>query len=344
MLDREGFGMDEKGFRKFVAEGKRVPPGLDESTIRSHIKLVKGFESFLKKSGLKHDFANATARDVRTFIGHLQKTDKATFANLIGLLRYSRFAGNEDVELALLLTLDGSDVMSRLIKEVEKEVGKKKSDVILKGFKLPPIGTSPKRMPRATKSFMDRLESNLDRKTCRKILLTGVHAGPPEYYLEERKMLRESKNVDEYLRKRRHVLIKQLSEHMKNDTLFFTQRIDKKSLDFVRSNPEVAGGVRKGNRIFQTKIPYMMIEYLAEKDDTMKRYYYCHCPLARESILSGLEISHDFCYCSAGYEKRPYDVAFGEPVEAEVLQSVLWGDPVCRFAMRIPKKYLSGKP
>jgi hypothetical protein len=198
-------------------------------------------------------------------------------------------------------------------------------------------------MPRTTKSFMDRLESNLDRNTCRKILLTGVHAGPPEYYLEERKMLRESKSVDEYLRKRRQVLVKQLSEHMKNDTLFFTQRIDKKALDFVRRNPEVAGGVRKGDRIFQTKIPYMMIEYLAEKDDTMKRYYYCHCPLARESILSGLEISHDFCYCSAGYEKKPYDVAFGEPVEAEVLQSVLWGDPVCRFAMRIPKKYLAVK-
>lgn len=336
--------MDVKEFRKFIAEGKRVPPGLGESTIRSHIKMVKEFESFLKKRSAKHDFANATAKDIKAFIGHLRKKDKNTWDNLIGLLRYSRFAGNEEVELVLLIILDGSDVLKKLTKAVEDEVGKKKSDLILKGFELPPIGTSPKRMPKATKSFMDRLESNLDRKTCRRILLTGVHAGPPEYYLEERKMLRESKNVDEYLRKRRHVLIRQLSEHMKNDTLFFTQRIDKKSLDFVRSNPEVAGGVRKGDRIFQTKIPYMMIEYLAEKDDTMKRYYYCHCPLARESILSELEISHDFCYCSAGYEKRPYDVAFGEPVEAEVLQSVLWGDPVCRFAMRIPKKYLSGKP
>ena len=46
---------------------------------------------------------------------------------------------------------------------------------------------------------------------------------------------------------------------------------------------------------------------------------------------------------SAGYEKRLYDVAFWEPVEAEILQSVLWGDHVCRFATRIPKKYLAGK-
>ena len=335
--------MDEKGFRKFIAEGKRVPPRLGESTIRSHIKMVKEFESFLRRRNAKKDCTNATARDIRAFITHLHKTHKDKWNNLIGLLRYSRFAGNEDVELVLLIILDGSDVLKKLTMAVGDEIGKKKSGLILKGFVLPPIGTSPKRMPRATKSFMNRLESNLDRNTCRKILLKGVHAGPPEYYAEEKKMLRESKNVDEYLRKRRRALIKQLSDHMKNDTLFFTQRIDKKSLDFVRRNPEVAGGVRRGDRIFQTKIPYMMIEYLAEKDDTMKRYYYCHCPLARESILSGLDISHDFCYCSAGYEKKPYDVAFGEPVEAEVLQSVLWGDPVCRFAMRIPKKYLAEK-
>jgi hypothetical protein len=320
-----------------------VPPGLSESTIRKHVKMVKEFESFLRKRSAKKYFANATSRDIKAFIENLRKKDKSTWDNLIGLLRYSRFAGNEEVELVLLVILDGSDVLKKLVMAVENEVGKEKSDLILKGFELPPIGTSPKRMPRTTKSFMERLESDLDRNTCRKILLTGVHAGPPEHYAEEKKMLRESKNVDEYLRRRRRKFVKELSEHMKNDTLFFTQRIDKRSLDFVRGNPEVAGGVRKGDRIFLTKIPYMMIEYLAEKDETMKRYYYCHCPLARESILSGLEISRDFCYCSAGYEKRPFDVAFGEPVEAEVLQSVLWGDPVCRFAMRIPKKYLAGK-
>ncbi|OGS44451.1 MAG: hypothetical protein A3K76_03575 [Euryarchaeota archaeon RBG_13_57_23] len=335
--------VDEKGFRKFVAEGKRVPPNLSESTIRQNIRTVKEFETLLRKRNAKKVFSNATANDVKAFVRQQNKKKADMWTNHLGLLRYSRFAGNEEVELALLLMLDGYDVLGKLTEAVVKEIGRKKSKRILKGFKLPEIGTSPKRFPKVTKEFMNRLESNLDQHTCRRILLTGVHAGPPEYYLDEKKMLRESKNVDEYLSKRRKKLIKELSEHMKNDTLFFTQRIDKKSLDFVKKNPEVAGGVRKGDRIFQTKIPYMMIECLGEKDPTMRRYYYCHCPLARESILSGLKISQDFCYCSAGYEKRPYEVAFGEPVETEVLQSVLWGDPVCRFAMRIPKKYLAGK-
>lgn len=335
--------MDEKGFRKFVAEGKRVPPNLSESTVMQHIKTVKEFEALVRKRNAKKDFDSATKSDVRVFVAQLTKKKADMWANLIGLLRYSRFAGNEDVELALLLILDGYDVLGKLTDAVVKEVGKKESGKILKGFKVPDFGTTPKMYPRITKDFMSRLESNLDQHTCRRILLTGVHAGPPEYYLDEKKMLKDSKDVDEYLSRRRKKLIKELSDHMKNDTLFFTQRIDKKALDFVKKNPEVAGGVRKGNRIFQTKIPYMMIEYLDETDKTLRRYYACHCPLARESILSGLRISRDFCYCSAGYEKRPYEVAFGEPVETEVLQSVLWGDPVCRFAMRIPDKYLPTK-
>ena len=50
-------------------------------------------------------------------------------------------------------------------------------------------------------------------------------------------------------------------------------------------------------------------------------------------------MSRNLCYCSAGYEKRPFDVAFGKSVKAEVKQSVLWGDPVCRFAIEIPEEH-----
>ena len=120
----------------------------------------------------------------------------------------------------------------------------------------------------------------------------------------------------------------------------FLHLIDQDALDFVKGNPEVAGGVRRGKKIYQTKIPYMIIEYLKEKDPKLKRYYGCHCLLARESILSGEEMSRNLCYCSAGYEKMPYEVAFGKPVKTEVLKSILWGDTVCRFAMEIPEGYL----
>jgi hypothetical protein len=336
--------MDEGGFRRFIKEAERVPKGLTETTIRSHIKTVREFDAFLRSKSPRRQLADAKGRDVRSFISHLAKEDRSTFEGLIGLLRYSRFSENKEVELALLMALDGANVIGDLCGIVKNRHGKSMYEQVLGGFKPPAIGTPPRAMPKVTSDLMDRLESRFGEDETRSVLLTGPHAGPPEYYADERKMLLGSKNVDEYLRKRRKEFVDELEGHMKNGTLFYNQMIDQDVVDFVRGNPEVAGGMRRGNRIYCTKIPYMAIEYLKENDRKQKRYYGCHCPLARESILSGKTMSRNLCYCSAGYEKRPFDVAFGEPVKIEILKSILWGDTVCRFALEIPEKYrMKGK-
>lgn len=330
--------MDEAGFREFIKEAKRVPKGLTEKTIRSHVKMVKEFETFLKKRSSKRGFPDAREGDVKSFMAHLAKEDGSTFENMIGLLRYSRFIDNRDVEFSLLNALDGAKVMGDLCEVVKRKHGKRRYDAVLGEFNPPPIGTPPKKMPKATSDFMGRLESGLGEEETREVLLTGVHAGPSTLYTAERKMFLASKDVDEYLRKRRKEFVKLLEGHKRDKTPFFNQMIDEDVLDFVRGNPEIAGGMRRGDKIYCTKIPYMTIEYLKEKDKKLKRYYGCHCLLARESIMSGEKISRNLCYCSAGFEKKPFDVAFGKPLKAEVLKSILWGDTVCRFTIEIPER------
>jgi len=331
--------MDETGFREFLREGKRAPKGLSEATIRSHIRMVKEFEALLQKKSPKKVFNKARERDLSKFIKHLAKDDRNTFGNVIALLRYARFSGNRHLEVALLEVLQGGNILQKFADNIERKYGKRRRDEILGDFKPPPIGTSPKKMPSITTEFLCRLESGLDHKEMRLILLDSPDAGPPEYYADERKMLKASKDVDEYLRKRRKKFVDELKGHMENGTLFYNQPIDQDVLDFVKGNPEIAGGVRRGSRIYCTKVPYMAIEYLKEKDKKLKRYYGCHCPLARESILSGKKMSRNLCTCSAGYEKAPFEAAFGEPVKIEVLKSILWGDIVCRFALEIPEGY-----
>jgi hypothetical protein len=87
----------------------------------------------------------------------------------------------------------------------------------------------------------------------------------------------------------------------------------------------------------------MAKKYLHENNERMKRYYACHCTWVREAIKSGMEISPEFCNCSAGFEKRLWDVIFGRPVKADVLQTVLKGDTICRFAIHIPQEYIESK-
>jgi hypothetical protein len=70
-----------------------------------------------------------------------------------------------------------------------------------------------------------------------------------------------------------------------------------------------------------------------------KRYFACHCPLARAAFATGEpDIPLDWCYCSGGYHKLMFDVLFETSTEVEVLESVLAGDDRCRFRVRIPNR------
>jgi len=67
-----------------------------------------------------------------------------------------------------------------------------------------------------------------------------------------------------------------------------------------------------------------------------KRQYYCHCPIVRDVIKVSETISPTYCYCGAGYYKGIWEEILQEPIEVEVLESVLKGDEVCKIAIYLP--------
>jgi hypothetical protein len=332
--------LDENGFREFLKDSRKVPKVLSENAIRSQIRIVKEFESYLEKRGKNKQSAKASERDLRGFISCLFSERRVNPKELIGLLRYARFSGNNDAVVPLLETLN-SDQLSSFCTSFGEEYGKGTKNRILGGFEPPPIGTPAKRIPDSTNEFLNRLESGIGEEATGEFLKKHCpDAGPPESYSEEKDLFLASKDVDEFLRKLRSTFLKELEGYLRDGTLYYTQKIDRDVIDFVRGNPEIGSGVRRGALIYHTKIPYMAIEYLREKDPKKKRYYCCHCPLARESILSGRTVSPNLCHCSAGYCKRPFEMAFGEPLKAKVTKSVLRGDSVCQFAIEIPKRLI----
>jgi hypothetical protein len=330
----KGTALKEKRFREFCTE-----MNLDAEVVRAHVKVVKEFEAFLRKKKKNRNVSNATAADIQSFVSRLTNRSENSWENLLGLLRYSRFAGNRKVEVALLELLDGSDVLENLSATLKGALGESKRNEIFEGISLPPLGTHSKDKPRITKKLMENLETRLGEKKSREILSSGPHAAPKEEYLPEKEEFLASNSLDDFLEKRRKEYVELLEKHMKEKTLYYTQEIDEEVLDYVRDTPTCQVGVREGDVIYVTKIPYMAKRYLHEKDSKKKRYYYCHCPWVRESILSDLKISPNFCYCSAGFEKRVWDVIFDQPVQADVVETVLKGDPICKFAIHIPKEY-----
>ncbi len=77
------------------------------------------------------------------------------------------------------------------------------------------------------------------------------------------------------------------------------------------------------------------------------RYHACHCPFAKESILSGETVSAALCYCSLGHVMNFSEAFLDRELEGRVVHSVLMGDMTCEYEITIPddimKQYITSK-
>ncbi len=194
--------------------------------------------------------------------------------------------------------------------------------------------------PPVVAEILTRMKGTLPAEMCRQVLTGNMHQIPDAQFADMREQFQKSPDIDALLADRHAHLVQDLEDHMNQGRLWYEQKITPEVADFVRRNPEIQSGVRDGDVIHVSKIPFAPQAYLDETNPTMKRYYACHCPLARSSIISGKpKVSPLLCFCSAGYEKLPFDVIFGEPVRVEVLESALGDSDRCRFAITIPAAF-----
>lgn len=75
---------------------------------------------------------------------------------------------------------------------------------------------------------------------------------------------------------------------------------------------------------------------MKETDPVKKRQLCCHCPRVRDALRSEVDISPTYCYCGAGFYKGIWEGILQQPVRVEILETVLQGDEVCKFAMYLP--------
>jgi hypothetical protein len=329
--------MDRERFRTYLEKSK-----LSEDVIEQTIPLAERFEGFLAESRQPGSTSLRTSDAVNAFSAMLIREGLNTRDNYIALARYGRFIDDTAIYIAVIELLDGSEALDNLYEKLGDSVGEKKRDEILAGIELPPLGTPSTQKPSITQAVMERLEGMVDPETCQRILSSGLRTLQDEWYVQGREKYHACKTFDEFLERRGQDFIAQLEEIKREGGLFFTQEITDEVIDFVRSRPEIRQGVREGNILYEAKIPYMTREYLAETDERMKRYYYCHCPWVRESLKAGdTSVSPTFCHCSAGFHKKAWEVIFDQPLEAEMVESVLRGDPWCKFAIHLPQDCLA---
>ncbi|MDH5200981.1 MAG: DUF6144 family protein [Candidatus Bathyarchaeota archaeon] len=323
--------MQEKMFRDYCK--KRNMSG---DAVEKAVGQVIEFEKHLGDEGV--DLDEARVEDVKKYVARLIAENRNNEDRLLALARYSYAARMNDVFIYFASILGGRTVLPSISERLAAIAGEEARGRVFEGVEPPPLGSPPEDYPPVTRRLIERLEAELGLETCRMVLAGNHHRVPVEGFEGRKRLFEESETVDEFLVKDHERAVAELERFMAEGRLWYEQEITPETVEYVRGNQEVLSGIRSGDKIYTTKFPYAPGQYLTESDPLMKRYYMCHCPLARASILSGEpEISPTWCYCSGGYEKLKFDVVFGEPVEVEVLESALAGDPRCRFSVKIPE-------
>lgn len=326
--------MQEQVFRDYLATH-----GLDPADILAQVEALAGVEARLGQIAPPWPLEELNRGMTRDLVEELIDRGENTLENLLALVRYAKAIDNQDSFITVLEMLDGCEVMDNLHAKLGDAVGEDLRDVIFEDMPLPPLGLSRREKSNYTYRILTRMEEIFGSSTTRDLLKDSLRDLPDAYYEDDKRVFTEEceGDIDRYLIYRKEKLLDELRDIKARGDLYFTQTITDEVIDFVAADPEIGGGVREGNLIFLTKIPYDTRAYLAETDPDKQRYHTCHCPWAKESLRKGtLTIDPVFCQCSAGFVKRPFEVVYGRRLQADVLESVLQGDPVCRFAIHLP--------
>ena len=324
--------MDRVGFRAYLVARKAT-----EEAIERAFAVAERFESHVQETrGISVDQAPTDA--ARAFASKLIESGDNTYDNYLALARFGRFMGNQAVFVAMLEILDGHEAFGNLYHKVGDELGDAARDRVFSRIEVPPLGVSNLERARLMRQVVERLEAAVGHERCACLIGQGLRDLPDEGYAEERRHFEEAGGIDEYLRRKGDRFVAELEGIRDQGALYFSQPITDEVIAYVEAHPEIRQGVRVGNVLYEAKIPYMAREYLEETDPELRAYYYCHCPWARESLRqSEAKVPTTFCNCSAAFHKKPYEVIFGRKLEAEVLETVLAGDPWCRFAIHLPE-------
>ncbi len=327
--------MHEKAFREYL-----ISRGFVGEAVDSQVEAIKKIEEQLMNQAPGWSLEDLNHASAQELVDGMIDRGENSMENLLALVRYAKVIDNRELFVTIFQMLDGYEVMDNLYQKLGDVVGEDLRDCIFEDLPLPPLGLSRHEKSHYTSQIMTRMEEVFGTSTTRDLLKDSLRDLPDEYYPEERSDFYEicEGDLDRYLVYRGEKFVELLRGYQARDELFFGQEITDNVIAFVENDPEIGGGVREGSLIYETKIPYNTKAYLEETDPEKKRYQYCHCPWAKESIRKGtLKVSPTFCQCSAGFTKRPFEIIFGQPLEVDVLESVLQGGDVCRFAVHLPE-------
>jgi hypothetical protein len=323
--------VNELAFRTYLFENK-----VDREQATVFISRLEDLKAFLGTKNIETLFRGTILR----YTEHLVISDSDTVLDsLRALLHYGNFIHNYDYVAEVLDIAEAYNAMDTLYERVGEQYGEAVRDAVFARVAIPPLGVDPESKSDVTKIVMKRLEEQVGEEKTVELLAPCLHGRPDEP--QARQDLLRLNDIDDFLALKHQEVVDRFRQHKQNGTLEWAQYVDDDVVAYVENTPTISPGIREGDKIIQTKVPFQIKAMLETKDPQMKRYYVCYCPWVRGAIKDGTdnEISANFCHCSAGFTKKYWDFVFDQPVTVQPIETALTGAFHCKFAVQIPKEY-----
>ncbi|MHA1419676.1 MAG: hypothetical protein ACTSVO_11920 [Candidatus Heimdallarchaeaceae archaeon] len=327
--------MDIEAFQEYLQD-----KGIQETEREDLFTELTKFQTYLKNEEIQLELI--PKGKIQEYTEKLVREEKSALNIIRVLFSLATYLQKHDYTIELIDIIESYNAMDNLYLRLVEQHGEDIRDRIFENIIIPPIGSDPDKKPEITKKVIKRLEDEIGVEKTSDILSPCLHGRPLEPIKKDREDFLKINNIDEFLKIKKVEFIKRLEKHKEEGTPEYAQYVDEDVIKYVKNNTTMTPGVRRGDKIIITKIPYKMREFLDAEDERMKRYYSCYCAWVRGAIKRGeeREISANFCNCSAGFFKQYWDIVFDQSVKVEPIETPLTGALECKFVVHIPKEFL----
>ena len=309
----------------FIERYKRFDE--EDASIQLSINTIVAYEDYIKK-----DIEMSSLEELRSYMDYLIETGGNKYNNVIHIARYFYYVDMKEHYIHMTKYFNSLGVLEHIIDRITLYESNELKEEIVKDMDLPPFLTDSQDLPVYTKRFMEVLNKHLSKSSCHTILAGNNHQIPVSSFAKEKELYEQAPSLAVYLEGRHERKVKELTDYYMNNQIWFEQIITEDVIDFVKANPEVLSGVVKNDKLYVTKIPYDINNYFTAEDDILKRYYTCHCNFVRENIKEEvIDIPGEWCYCSAGFAKHPFEYILGQDLTIKLLDTPIEGTKLCRF-------------
>ena len=214
----EGSNLREKELREYY-RGR----GFGEDDAESAVAAVREFEGHLRARGASLESVDVD--DVKGYVSLLISEGRNSMDRLLAIARYCYVAKKDDAYIYFTQIIGGRTVLPSISERLAQIAGEEKRDVVFEGVEAPPLGAPPEQFPRVTGLLMERLESELDQETRRKVLAGNHHRVPVESFAKHKEWYREAESLDQYLKKVHDEAVAELERYLEEGKIWYEQEL-----------------------------------------------------------------------------------------------------------------------